>query len=169
MCADRLHLLCVPARQCTAAYTWPVQSVGRRLAASDAAHRHAPVGVPGAIAAKRVHRSRNVVAVTGDAGFLMNFQEIETALRLELARVFLVWNDSEYGIIKWHQLRHFGRESNIRFNNPDLAAYAESFGARGYRVESTEQLLPSLQRAFEDNTAVLIDCPVDYRENMKLT
>lgn len=127
------------------------------------------IGVPGAVAAKMVHPDRNVVTVTGDAGFLMNSQEIETAMRLKLAMVILVWNDSEYGLIKWHQLRHFGRESNIRFNNPDLVAYAESFGAKGYRVESTEQLRPTLQRAFEDNTVVLIDCPVDYRENMKLT
>jgi acetolactate synthase-1/2/3 large subunit len=127
------------------------------------------IGVPGAIAAKMVHPDRNVVTVTGDAGFLMNSQEIETAMRLELALVILVWNDSEYGLIKWHQLRHYGRESNIRFTNPDLVAYAESFGAKGYRVESTEQLLPTLQRAFADNTVVLIDCPVDYRENMKLT
>ena len=66
-------------------------------------------------------------------------QQTDAALRLELARVILVWNDSEYGLIKWHQLRHFGRDSNIRFNNPDLVAYAESFGVMGYRVESTEQ------------------------------
>ena len=127
------------------------------------------IGVPGAIAAKMVHPDRKVVTVTGDAGFLMNSQEIETALRLNLALVILVWNDSEYGLIKWHQLRHFGRESNIRFNNPDLVKYAESFGAKGYRVDSTEQLLPTLQKAFADNTVVIIDCPVDYSENMKLT
>lgn len=127
------------------------------------------IGVPGAIAAKMVHPDRKVVTVTGDAGFLMNSQEIETALRLNLALVILIWNDSEYGLIKWHQLRHFGRESNIRFNNPDLVKYAESFGAKGYRVESTDQLLPTLEKAFADNTVVIIDCPVDYSENMKLT
>ena len=66
-------------------------------------------------------------------------QQTGGALRSELARVILVWNDSEYGLIKWHQLRHFGRDSNIRFNNPDLVAYAESFGVRRYRVESTGQ------------------------------
>ncbi len=127
------------------------------------------IGVPGAIAAKLVHPERNVVTVTGDAGFLMNSQEIETAMRLNLPVVILVWNDGEYGLIKWHQQRTFGRESHIRFNNPDLVAYAKSFGAKGYRIESTEQLLPTLKQAFEDNTVVVIDCPVDYRENMKLT
>ncbi len=127
------------------------------------------IGVPGAIAAKMVHPERKVVTVTGDAGFLMNSQEIETALRLNLALVILIWNDSEYGLIKWHQLRHYGRESNIRFTNPDLVKYAESFGAKGYRVESTDQLLPTLEKAFADNTVVIIDCPVDYSENMKLT
>lgn len=127
------------------------------------------IGVPGTIAAKLTHPESNVLTVTGDAGFLMNSQEIETALRLNLAIVILVWNDGEYGLIKWHQQRTFGRESHIRFNNPDLVAYAESFGAKGYRIESTDQLLPTLERAFADNTVVVIDCPVDYRENMKLT
>jgi len=127
------------------------------------------IGVPGAVAAKLVHPERNIVTVTGDAGFLMNSQEIETAMRLNLPIVILVWNDGEYGLIKWHQLRTFGRESNIRFNNPDLVAYAKSFGAKGYRIESTDQLLPTLKQAFADNTVVVIDCPVDYRENMKLT
>ena len=127
------------------------------------------IGVPGAVAAKLVHPERNIVTVTGDAGFLMNSQEIETAMRLNLPIVILVWNDGEYGLIKWHQQRTFGRESNIRFNNPDLVAYAKSFGAKGYRIESTDQLLPTLKQAFEDNTVVVIDCPVDYRENMKLT
>ena len=127
------------------------------------------IALPGAIAAALVHPDRKVVAVSGDAGFLMNSQEIETALRLGLKFVVLVWNDSEYGLIKWHQLRHYGRESNIRFNNPDLVKYAESFGAKGYRVHSAEELLPTLERALAADTVAIIDCPVDYRENMKLT
>lgn len=127
------------------------------------------IAVPGTIAAQLVQPEKKVVAVTGDAGFLMNSQEIETALRLGLAMVILVWNDSEYGLIKWHQLRHYGRESNIKFNNPDLVKYAESFGAKGYRIENAGQLLPTLKKALADNTVVIIDCPVDYSENMKLT
>ena len=70
-------------------------------------------------------------------GFMMNSQEIETALRMKTPFVVLIWNDSEYGLITWHQLRHFGRPSHIEFNNPDFVKYAESFGAKGYRVERT--------------------------------
>ncbi|MEE9160602.1 MAG: acetolactate synthase large subunit [Gammaproteobacteria bacterium] len=127
------------------------------------------IAVPGAVAAKFVFPERKVVAVTGDAGFMMNSQEIETALRHGQAFVILVWTDSEYGLIKWHQLRNFGRSSNITFNNPDFVKYAESFGAKGYRVESSGDLLPTLKKAIADNTVVIIDCPVDYSENMKLT
>lgn len=127
------------------------------------------IAVPGAIAAKFVYPDRNVVAVTGDAGFMMNSQEIETALRHNLSFVILIWTDSEYGLIKWHQLRHFGRPSNIEFTNPDFVKYAESFGAKGYRVESSTDLLPTLKQAIKDNTVVIVDCPVDYSENMKLT
>jgi len=127
------------------------------------------IAVPGALAAKFVFPERTVVAVTGDAGFMMNSQEIETALRHGLAFVILIWTDSEYGLIKWHQLRHFGRPSNIAFNNPDFVKYAESFGAKGYRVESAGDLLPTLKKAIADDTVVIVDCPVDYSENMKLT
>ncbi|MDJ0777995.1 MAG: acetolactate synthase large subunit [Gammaproteobacteria bacterium] len=127
------------------------------------------IGVPGAIAAKLAYPERTAVTVTGDAGFMMNSQEIETALRLGIAIVILVWNDSKYGLIKWHQDRRFGRETQIEFANPDFVRYAESFGARGYRVESAAELLPTLRQAIADDTVVLIDCPVDYSENMKLT
>jgi acetolactate synthase-1/2/3 large subunit len=127
------------------------------------------IALPGAIAAKLAYPQRRVVAVTGDAGFLMNSQEIETAMRLGLALVVLVWNDAEYGLITWHQLKHFGRSSHTQFRNPDLVKYAESFGAKGYRVESTEALAGTLAQALADDTVVVIDCPVDYTENMKLT
>ena len=127
------------------------------------------IGVPGAIAAKLAYPERTALTVTGDAGFLMNSQEIETALRIGVAIVILVWNDSKYGLIKWHQDRRFGRDTQIEFGNPDFVKYAESFGARGYRVESAEDLLPTLRQAIADDTVVLIDCPVDYSENMKLT
>lgn len=127
------------------------------------------IAVPGAVAAKFVYPEKTVVAVTGDAGFMMNSQEIETALRHGQAFVILIWTDSEYGLIKWHQLRHFGRASNITFSNPDFVKYAESFGAKGYRVEGASDLLPTLRKAIADNTVVIVDCPVDYSENMKLT
>ena len=127
------------------------------------------IAVPGAIAAKLAYPDRKVVAVTGDAGFMMNSQEIETALRMNAPIVVLIWNDAEYGLITWHQLRHYGRPSHIAFKNPDFVKYAESFGAKGYRVERAEDLMPTLRRALADNTVVLIDCPVDYSENMLLT
>jgi acetolactate synthase-1/2/3 large subunit len=127
------------------------------------------LAVPGAIAAKLAYPQRKVVAVSGDAGFMMNSQEIETALRMNTPFVILIWNDSEYGLITWHQLRTFGRSSHIAFKNPDFVKYAESFGAKGYRVEKTSDLLPTLKRALADNTVAVIDCPVDYSENMKLT
>jgi acetolactate synthase-1/2/3 large subunit len=127
------------------------------------------IAVPGAIAAKLVFPDRKIVAVTGDAGFMMNSQEIETALRVGTPFVILIWNDSEYGLITWHQLRRFGRPSHIAFKNPDFVKYAESFGAKGYRVERAAELLPILEQALADDTVVIIDCPVDYSENMKLT
>jgi len=127
------------------------------------------IAVPGAIAAKLAYPNRKVVAITGDAGFMMNSQEIETALRVGAPCVILIWNDSEYGLITWHQLRRFGRPSHIGFKNPDFVKYAESFGAKGYRVERAVDLLPTLKQALADNIVAIIDCPVDYAENMKLT
>jgi acetolactate synthase-1/2/3 large subunit len=127
------------------------------------------IGVPGAIAAKLVYPDRTALTVTGDAGFLMNSQEIETAMRIGTAIIILIWNDSKYGLIKWHQDRRFGRDTQIEFNNPDFVMYAESFGAKGYRVESADELLPTIKQAIADDTVVIIDCPVDYSENMKLT
>jgi acetolactate synthase I/II/III large subunit len=127
------------------------------------------IALPGAIAAKLAYPERKVVAATGDAGFLMNSQEIETALRLKLAFVILIWNDSEYGLITWHQMREFGRPSHIEFSNPDFIKYAESFGAKGFRVNSAEEFRSVMQSALECDTVAIVDCPVDYKENMKLT
>ncbi|MBT7046170.1 MAG: acetolactate synthase large subunit [Gammaproteobacteria bacterium] len=127
------------------------------------------IGVPGAIAAKLAKPDVTALTVTGDAGFMMNSQEIETALRYQIPIIILIWTDSEYGLIKWHQLRRFGRDTNISFTNPDFVKYAESFGAKGYRIEKAEDLIPTIKKAKDDNTVVIIDCPVDYSENMKLT
>jgi acetolactate synthase-1/2/3 large subunit len=100
---------------------------------------------------------------------MMNSQEIETAIRCKLPIVILIWNDGSYGLIEWKQMNQFQRMSNVRFNNPDFVAYAESFGARGYRVERTADLPAILKEALANDTVSIIDCPVDYRENIKLT
>ncbi len=126
------------------------------------------IAVPGAVAARLAKPERAVVAVTGDAGFLMNSQEIETAMRVGTAIVILIWSDNAYGLIEWKQMNAFSRVSNIHFNNPDFIKYAESFGAKGYRVERAADLLPILKQALADNTVSIIDCPVDYRENFRL-
>ena len=127
------------------------------------------IAVPGAVAAKLNFPQRKVVAVTGDAGFLMNSQEIETAMRMQAPFVILIWNDASYGLIEWKQQTHFGRTSNVKFSNPDFVKYAEAFGAKGYRISRAEDLLPTLQTALAQDTVTIIDCAVDYRENLKLT
>ena len=127
------------------------------------------IGVPGAMAAKMVYPQRNILTITGDAGFLMNSQEIETALRYDIPFVIMIWRDNEYGLIKWHQQRRFERSGLIEFNNPDFVKYAEAFGAKGYRVEAAKDLIPTLRQAFADQTVAVVEVPVDYSENMKLT
>ncbi|NNJ94641.1 MAG: acetolactate synthase large subunit, partial [Halobacteria archaeon] len=127
------------------------------------------IAVPGAIAARLAEPDHRVVAVTGDAGFMMNSQEIETAIRYGLDIVILIWNDSSYGLIEWKQMNHYQRISNVRFDNPDFVKYAESFGANGYRVERTGDLPAILEAALSNGGVSIIDCPVDYRENVKLT
>ncbi len=127
------------------------------------------IAVPGAIAAKLAYPERNVVAVTGDAGFLMNSQELETAQRLGTPFVVLIWNDGGYGLIEWKQQLQFGRSNYVRFGNPDLVKYAEAFGARGFRVHAADELAPILREALATQALSVIDCPVDYRENFKLT
>jgi acetolactate synthase-1/2/3 large subunit len=127
------------------------------------------IAVPGAIAAKLLYPERRVVAVTGDGGFLMNSQELETAVRLKLPLVVLVWRDNGYGVIRWKQTLRFGRTSSVDFGNPDFVRYAESFGAAGYRVTAAEELRSALERALQHAGPVVIDCPVDDSENIKLT
>lgn len=127
------------------------------------------IALPGAIAAKVAYPDRKAVAVCGDGGFMMNNQEIDTALRMGLDIVILIFNDSKYGLIEWHQLRHFDRATNIEFTNPDFVMLAEAFGAKGYRVNSAEDFIPTMEAALNDGTVSVIDCPVDYAENMILT
>ncbi|NES66757.1 MAG: acetolactate synthase large subunit, partial [Okeania sp. SIO2D1] len=127
------------------------------------------IAIPGAIAAKLVHPDRKVIAATGDGGFMMNCQELETALRVGTAFVTLIFNDGGYGLIEWKQENHFGKSSFIKFGNPDFVKFAESFGLKGYRVESATDLIPTLKEALAQDVPAVIDCPVDYRENTRFT
>ncbi len=125
--------------------------------------------LPGAIAAKLACPDRKVLAVMGDGSFLMNSQEIETALRERIPFVALIWVDENYGLIRWKMELELGRSSHIAFSNPDFVKYAESFGAKGYLIKAADDLLPTLRAALTDNTVSIIACPVDYAENIKLT
>ncbi len=124
--------------------------------------------LPAAIAAKLVHPERKVVAVSGDGGFLMNCQELETAHRLGLAVVNVIFRDGGYNLIQWKQQTHLGREAGVRFGNPDFVALAAAFGAKGYRVDSARALAPILAEALAQPGPSIVDVPVDY-ENAKLT
>jgi acetolactate synthase-1/2/3 large subunit len=124
------------------------------------------IAIPGAIAAKLVHPARKIIAATGDGGFMMNCQELETALRVGAAFVTVIFNDGGYGLIEWKQRVQYGDAAFIKFNNPDFVKFAESMGLKGYRVESTEDFVPILKEALEQDVPTVIDCPVDYRENL---
>ena len=127
------------------------------------------IAIPGAMAAKLVHPERKVVAVTGDGGFMMNCQELETALRVNTPFVTLIFNDNGYGLIEWKQINQFGHSTYIDFTNPDFVKLAESMGLKGYRVESAADLIPTLQKALADDVPAVIDCPVDYKENLRFS
>lgn len=124
------------------------------------------IAIPGGIAAKLVNPSRKVIAATGDGGFMMNCQELETARRLGTAFVTIIFNDGGYGLIEWKQHNQYGESAFVHFGNPDFVKLAESMGLKGYRVDNTEDLLPTLKDALEQDVPAVIDCPVDYRENL---
>jgi acetolactate synthase-1/2/3 large subunit len=125
--------------------------------------------LPGAIGAKIARPQARILVATGDGGFLMNSQEIETALRERIPMVVLIWVDEEYGLISWKMDLELGQSADTAFGNPDFVTYAESFGARGYRIEAADQLLPTLREALAADTVSVIACPVDYSANLQLT
>jgi acetolactate synthase-1/2/3 large subunit len=127
------------------------------------------IAIPGAIAAKLVYPQRKVVAVTGDGGFMMNCQELETALRVGTPFVTLIFNDNGYGLIEWKQINQFGESAFVKFGNPDFVKFAESMGLKGYRVSNAADLIPILQEALAQPIPTVIDCPVDYRENIRFS
>ncbi len=124
---------------------------------------------PGAIAASIVHPERRILALSGDAGFLMNLQEMETAKRLGSNIVALVWEDHAYGLIAWKQETHFGSHTDLAFGNPDWNQLASAFGWHGHYVSNSEDFAGTLDKAFEEEGPSLVVMPVDYRENLLLT
>jgi acetolactate synthase-1/2/3 large subunit len=125
-------------------------------------------GLPSAIAAKLLYPRRRVLAVCGDGGFLMNSQELETTVRLKLDLVVLIIEDSAYGMIRWKQAVDGFSDFGMTFGNPDFVAYAESYGARGHRINTAEELVPTLQKAFVDGGVHLVTTAVDYSENSRV-
>ena len=125
--------------------------------------------LPGAIAASLVHPDRRILSISGDAGYLMNVQEMETAKRLNSNIVTMIWEDHMYGLIAWKQENEFGKHTDLSFGNPDWLLLAESFGWHGHKVNDSADLVDVLEKAFNEEGPSLVVIPIDYRENMILT
>jgi acetolactate synthase-1/2/3 large subunit len=126
--------------------------------------------MPGSIGAKLACPDKKVLSISGDAGFAMNVQELETAARIGVNIVAMVWVDGEYGLIKWKQQNSFkGRHSDLKFNNPDFKKLAEAYGLWGREIKAANEIGPALKEAFAQPRPAIIAVPVDYAENMKLT
>ncbi|MGD1823536.1 MAG: acetolactate synthase large subunit [Pleomorphochaeta sp.] len=127
------------------------------------------IAIPGAIAAKLINPDKKVLAISGDGGFMMNMQELETAVRCKINFVAIILADNAYGLIKWKQDEQFGHHCFVDFTNPDFVTLADSMGCVGMKIESNEEFIPKLEKAFTMDKPVIIECPIDYSENMKLT
>jgi acetolactate synthase I/II/III large subunit len=125
-------------------------------------------GLPSAMMAAMLHPERRVMAVCGDGGFMMNSQELETAVRLKLDLVVLILDDNGYGMIRWKQAVDNFADWGLTFGNPDFVKYAEAYGAKGSRVEATEALGPTLEAAFKEGGVHVVTVPIDYSENMRV-
>jgi acetolactate synthase I/II/III large subunit len=125
-------------------------------------------GLPSAMASKMVYPGRKVMAICGDGGFMMNSQEMETAVRLGLDLVVLILNDNSYGMIRWKQANMGFKDWGLTYGNPDFVKYAESYGAHGHRVTSAEMLPGLLEQCLNAKGVHLIDCPVDYVDNDRI-
>ncbi len=125
--------------------------------------------MPGAMAASLIYPERKILAICGDAGFLMNVQDLETAKRLGMNIVVMVWEDKEYGLIAWKQETEFGHHTDLSFENPDFLKLADAFGIKGLRVDNAKDLKPALEEAFAAKGPALLSLPIDYRENALLT
>jgi acetolactate synthase-1/2/3 large subunit len=125
-------------------------------------------GLPSAMMAALLNPTRRVMAVCGDGGFMMNSQELETAVRLRLNLVVVIIEDHAYGMIRWKQAVDHFPDFGMSFNNPDFVRYAEAYGATGARVERIEDLKPTLERAFSAGGVHLVTVPIDYSENERV-
>ncbi|WNH50621.1 acetolactate synthase large subunit [Stenotrophomonas aracearum] len=125
-------------------------------------------GLPSAMMASMLYPQRRVMAVCGDGGFMMNSQEMETAVRLGLNLVVVILNDSAYGMIRWKQAVDGFEDFGMRFGNPDFVRYAEAYGAKGSRVSAVAELVPTIEAAFAGGGVHLIDVPIDYSENTRV-
>ncbi len=121
--------------------------------------------LPSAIVAKLINQDRNVVALCGDGGFLMNLQDLETACRLKLNVVVVIFNDNGYNLIKWKSEKKFGASFGVEFSNPDFVRLAESFGATGIKLQSSKEFENVLMDALTKTVPVIIDVPIDYSDN----
>ncbi|MCL2567339.1 MAG: acetolactate synthase large subunit [Alphaproteobacteria bacterium] len=125
-------------------------------------------GLPSAMEAARIYPNKKVLAVVGDGGFMMNSQELETAVRLNLNLVVMILNDNAYGMIRWKQMGMNLQDFGLTFNNPDFVKYAQAYGANGVRISKTEDLIPTLEKCFNAGGVHIIDMPIDYSENKKV-
>uniref|UniRef100_UPI001FC98A92 thiamine pyrophosphate-dependent enzyme n=1 Tax=Pseudomonas aeruginosa TaxID=287 RepID=UPI001FC98A92 len=125
-------------------------------------------GLPSAMAAHLVYPDRPIVAVCGDGGFMMNSQELETAVRLKMNLTVIILRDNGYGMIRWKQSNMGFADFGLDYGNPDFVHYAEAYGAHGHRVDSAEGFLPLLERCLGTPGVHVIDCPVDYSENDRI-
>jgi acetolactate synthase-1/2/3 large subunit len=125
-------------------------------------------GLPSAMMASMLYPDRRVLAVCGDGGFMMNSQEMETAVRLGLNLVVIILNDSAYGMIRWKQAVDGFEDFGMRFGNPDFVRYAEAYGAKGSRVTTVEELVPTIEAAFAGGGVHVLDVPIDYSENTRV-
>jgi len=125
--------------------------------------------LPGAISASLINPDKKVMSISGDAGFLMNVQEMETAKRLNLNMVSMVWEDKAYGLIAWKQQAHFGHHTELDFGNPNWIELARAFGWHGHHVTDSKDLKAVLDTALNEDGPSLVVVPIDYSENMKLT
>ncbi len=125
-------------------------------------------GLPSAMAAKIVYPDRDVIAICGDGGFMMNSQELETAVRLGLHITVIIIRDDAYGMIRWKQAHLKLADFGLTFGNPDFVLYAQSYGAKGHRITASDELLPLLEKCREDPGVHVIDLPVDYSDNDRI-